>query len=99
MAFSVQIQCIRKKEEDRPDPHERITHIGGGNTDNSRWTLTQVEAIAGIETGNWTFYVARNGHSVGVVVAVTASGKKYLKVVGDGEEPDNLLGLPRCRGR
>lgn len=95
MAVSVQIQWVRKA--DKIDPRDRITHIGGGNTENTRWTLTQAEAIAGIQTGSWVFYITKEGRSVAVVVEVSSSGNKYLKTIADGEEPTHLLSLPMRR--
>ena len=55
MASRHEVLCIHKT--DRPNPHERITHIGGRNDDGTAWKITQEEAIAGIESGKWTFYV------------------------------------------
>lgn len=94
MATSVEISCIRKS--DRTNPHERITHVGGLNENHTRWKLTQSEAIAGIETGKWRFFVRKAGQQVAVVVAVSRYGNKYLKTVADGEQPNNLLSLPQC---
>ena len=94
MAISVEISCIR--QSDRTNPHERITHVGGLNEDRTRWKLTQSDAIAGIETGKWHFFVRKGGQQVSVVVAVSRYGHKYLKTVADGEQPNNLLSLPQC---
>ena len=94
MAENVQIRCINKS--DRPNPHERITHVGGVNSDGSRWKLTQEAAIEGIDNGKWRFYVSVQGSSVWVVVAVSRYGNKYLKTENDGEQPNNLLSLPEC---
>ena len=94
MTDSVQIKCINKS--DRYNPHERITHVGGVNGDGTRWKLTQPEAIAGVESGKWRFYVSVSGQSVWVIVAVSAHGHKYLKTENDGEHPNNLLSLPEC---
>jgi hypothetical protein len=59
--------------------------------------LSQEEAIVGIESGKWAFYVFQQGRTAEVIVATSAFGHKYLKTVADGQQPDNLLSLPECR--
>lgn len=93
--ITVQIRCINKT--DRMDPAERIKAVGGVNGDGSRWKLSLDDAIRGVESGKYRFYVERPaGHRVWVVVAKSASGRKYLKTENDGEQPNNLLSLPEC---
>lgn len=95
MAARVRIDCINKT--DRQDPHERIRAIGGIHPNGGRWTLTQTEAIAGIEQGEWSFYVERPaGDVVDVVAATSRYGNKYVKTTADGDQPNNLLSLPEC---
>jgi hypothetical protein len=94
MTDNVEVKCINKSN--RSDPHERIINIGGVNPGGSRWKLSQADAIARIEGGQWSFYVTRGGRTVRVIVAVSRFGNKYLKTEADGEQPDNLLSLPEC---
>lgn len=94
MAERHRVRCINKTPRD--DPHDRISHVGGVNADNTRWKLSQTDAINGIESGKWTFYVERpTGDRVDVIVA-TRLGRKYLKTTADGDQPNNLLSLPEC---
>ena len=94
MAARHEVLCITKV--DRQNPHERITHIGGMGADRNRWLVTQQDAIAGIESGKWQFYVRRGQSTVDVIVAKSRFGNKYLKTTADGEVPDNLLSLNQC---
>ena len=88
------VECIRKT--DRYNPWERITHIGGVNPDQSRWLLGQQEAVQGIESRRWSFFVRAGGREVNVIVRTSRFGHKYLTTEADGEQPDNLLSLPEC---
>ena len=94
MASQHQIKCINKS--DRYNPHERILFIGGTNSDGTRWKLSQPDAIKGIESGQWEFFVSVGGKTVRVIIATSAQGHKYLKTENDGEQPNNLLSLPEC---
>ena len=94
MATRHQVLCINKS--DRPNPHERITHIGGANADGTRWKITQQQAIEGIEEGKWAFFVKVGGKEVKVIIATSKYGYKYLKTEADGEHSNNLLSLPEC---
>ncbi len=91
-----QVRCINKT--DRYNPHERIQNVGGVNDNGTPWKLAETEAIAGIERGEWNFFVSVNGRTVDVIIALSRFGHKYLKTEADGEQPDNLLSLPECPG-
>ena len=94
MAIRAQIRCINKTN--RFDPHDRIHSVGGVNQDGTRWKLSQTDAIQGVESGKYDFYVTAGGRTVEVIVATSRWGNKYLKTEADGEQPDNLLSLPEC---
>lgn len=94
MAQSIEIRCINKS--DRDNPYERILYIGGVNPDNTRWKLSQIQAIADIENGKYSFYVNKGGQKVNVIIGVSQYGNKYLKTTSDNLEPNNLLSLPEC---
>ncbi len=93
MASRHQVLCINKKEHN--NPHERITHVGGQNSDGTNWKMTQEAAIRGIESGEWSFFVRSGGYEADVIVS-SRNGRKYLKTRPDGESPDNLLALKEC---
>lgn len=74
--------------------HERISHIGGVNQFGLPWRLTQEQAIEGIETGRWSFFISRGDSIIGVVVGLHPCGGKYLKTEVDSKHPLLLLSLP-----
>lgn len=91
--ITARVRCIRKTN--RSSPYERIRAIGGMNLDGKRWELTTDQAIQGIESGKYAFYVERPaGDRVNIIVAKTAAGRRYLKTEADGDIPNNLLSLP-----
>ena len=94
MASRHEVKCVSKS--DRYNPHERITAIGGVNSNGSNWKLSQEDAIRHIEAGTYQFFVKAGGRIVEVIVAISRYGHKYLKTVADGEHPNNLLSLPEC---
>lgn len=90
----LKIDCIEK--EDRYDPTEAIVSVGGRNPDGTRWRLSQKDAISGIKTGKYSFYVVQGAVVVDVIVSVSRFGHEYIKTVADGAAPNNLLNLQSC---
>ena len=93
MPLDHQITCIKKA--DRYNPNERIERIGGntGGESGGAWSLSEDQAIQGIESGKWNFWVSVAGKGVWVMIA-THLGRKYLKTEADGFLANNLLSLP-----
>lgn len=92
--MEVKISCINKN--DRNNPYEAITHVGGLNPDGTKWRLSRQETIQSIYDDKYNFYVEVNNDRVEVIVAVSPYGHKYLKTVADGDKPNNLLSLDEC---
>jgi hypothetical protein len=75
---------------------ERIRSVGGVNPDGTRWRMSHRAAIAAIDADLWSFYIARAGRTLDVIVAISKYDRKYLKTTADRLHPDNLLALPEC---
>ena len=88
-----QIRCVRRG--DGAQPHERISHVGGGSGARS-WLITVQQAIKGIEDGSWLLCVLKEDRVVPVVIGRTPSGEKYLKTAADDNQPELLLALIEC---
>jgi hypothetical protein len=74
------------------DPLERIESIGGMNSDQTRWRLSQAAAIVLIERGTDEFFFHAGGEIVRLVV-LTHGGEKYLQSEREKTHPDDLLDL------
>ena len=94
MPSHVQISCINKSN--RISHYERILAVGGVSRDGAAWRLSEANAIAGIKSGTYAFYISQQGHLVDVVIAQGPKGREYLKTASDAVRPDDLLALPEC---
>jgi hypothetical protein len=94
MTTTRQIFCIHK--DAKLNPYERITSIGGQDANGGQWRLTQKEAIAGIERGDWSFFVMEGNKRVEIEVAESSMGHKYLRTKPDHMQQNNLLNLSEC---
>jgi hypothetical protein len=43
-----------------------------------------------------TMYRITDPDRVGIVIATTSRGRRFVKTVADGDEPNNLIALPDC---
>jgi Protein of unknown function (DUF3892) len=84
------ITCVRVSSEGR------IAEIGGTEADGLTWRLPLESAVARMQRGHEFFVERPEGDRVAVEIAVSALGRRYLKTEADGDEPNNLLALPRC---
>ena len=87
-----QICCVAKTAF--MNHHQRLRLIGGVNADGAWWKMPEADAIAGIEAGRWSFFIAGERE---VVVAISRYATKYLKTAADALQPESLLALPECR--
>ena len=91
----VQVRC--SDITDRTSADERIRSVGGVNSNGKRWKISVDEAIAHIENGKHSFFLEKHdGHRARILVATSASGRKYLKSEFDGVQPEEIASLPRC---
>ncbi len=74
------------------DPLDRIDSIGGIGTDQKPWKLSQLAAIAAIESGTDEFFVKVGELKVKLIVR-THAGEKYLQSEREKNHPDDLLKL------
>ncbi|MBP1290261.1 MULTISPECIES: DUF3892 domain-containing protein [Bradyrhizobium] len=85
---SYQVTC---HVPDGADRDQRIDAIGG-----AEWKHLIDDAIYNIDKRIHDYWTYAAGARTKVIVAERSNGRKYLKTVADGIEPNNLLALPRC---
>ena len=89
---NLEVKFVRKSSGQ--SSHGRITHIGGMNADGSLWALSEGEAIAGLQSGKYRFFVSSGVARVEVRVATSRVGNLMLKSAADGRTSNNLVSLP-----
>ncbi len=88
MAESHMIRCSVKEGD-------RVTHIGGTNSNGSAWKMSEADAVAGIKDGRFKFYVnVVDAQSKGIWI--TLAQKQGKDVLSTAEDPSLLLRLPDC---
>ena len=75
-------------------PYEIIASIAVTHEDGTKWEIDHTDAIIGVETGKWSFYIkTKSGNRADVFVGTSPYGHKYLKTEMDKDEPGTLLKL------
>lgn len=93
MANSHEILFVRKNITDSRIP--KITHIGGRLKEGAQWSIPTEEAISGIQSGRFEFFIQNDAGAVEkIVIARHRQLGSYLKSELDKARPDSLLNLP-----
>lgn len=93
MANSHEILFVRRNTS--AETIFNITHIGGRLKEGAEWSIPCVDAIKGIESGRFEFYVQNDaGETEKLVVARHRKIGTYLKSERDSNKPTSLLNLP-----
>jgi hypothetical protein len=71
-----------------------LKKISGRDANGKFFSFSEPEAIAGLQSGNWTFHMQLKGRQVPIVVAADVRGNKFLAARVDGNITDDLLQLP-----
>lgn len=88
MAETHMIRCTAKDGD-------RVTHIGGTNSNGTAWKMSAADAIAGVKSGKFKFYVnVVDQQSKGIWI--TLSQKQGKDELSTDEDPSLLLRLPNC---
>jgi hypothetical protein len=93
----VERHLVRCHSRDNDDPERSIAAIGGVNPAGSRWRVSAQQAIAGLDSGRWEFFIRFNGRDVLLTTRKHEDGSRSLMTRADGFPPHSLLNLlPIC---
>lgn len=74
---------------------DRVSHIGGTNSNGTPWKMSEADAVAGIKNGKLKFYVnVVDQQSKGIWL--TVEQKQGREVLSTTDDPSMLLRLPDC---
>ena len=83
MAILLKVKWVDRS--DRPDPYQRISHIGGDSRE-FQWKHTHAQAIQSIEHGLFAYYVEKDAIVLKLEVGLAPNGCKFLKTQIDGNQ-------------
>jgi Protein of unknown function (DUF3892) len=87
------ITHIRKPDVN--SSHQHITHIKGTRPDGLTFESTVAVVVANLKTGDYSYYVQRDGRTINVTHQKSMAGNEYIKTEPDSTQKDNLLSLPQ----
>jgi len=73
-----------------------ITHIGGISETGENWNISIKEAIQGINSGNWEFYLVEKLEEIEVSICTLYDSETFLSTKGQGYLHNLLEDLPEC---
>ena len=74
----------------------QITHIGGVNGTGDKWNISTKEAIEGINSKTWEFYITENLEELKVTVSTSTDSDPILSAKGQGYLHNLVEDLPEC---
>ncbi|MEB2778100.1 DUF3892 domain-containing protein [Algoriphagus sp. D3-2-R+10] len=88
------LRILCSKKNSKATFNHDITHIGGVNGTGEKWTISVRDAIAGIQSGLYEFYIVE--HFKELDVRITGDIEKSLTATGHGYLHNLLDDLPDC---
>ena len=88
----LRILCVRKISKGTFSGD--ISHIGGVNGGGEKWNITVKEAIEGIQSGLYEFYIVDQFEEINV--NISGNIEKILTAKGNGYLHNLILDLPDC---
>ncbi|MBN7816984.1 DUF3892 domain-containing protein [Algoriphagus pacificus] len=88
----LRILCTKKVS--RTSLQGSITHIGGVNGTGEKWTVSTKEAINGILSGEYEFYLLEKRDEIPVLIS--GEQEKHLFAIGKESLTNLLEELPDC---
>jgi len=90
----IRLRILCTKKLNKRSFESNVTHIGGVNGTGEKWNIAVKEAIAGIDSGTYEFFVMEQFGEI--PVKITGTSERSLAAIGK-TSPHNLLeDLPDC---
>jgi len=97
MSNSHEILFVRRTANTTAEP--TITHVGGKLKEGVPWSIPIADAINGIQSGRFEFYIMNgDGKAENLTIGRHSSYGMFLKTTHDKGKPERLLRLPSTLG-